>query len=400
MDFTHSDEVRAVQELARQIFGDRVTAERLREVETSSTRVDDELWTELGKAGLLGLALPEEYGGAGLGLDAFAMVLEEQGRCVAPVPLWSAGVAALAVASSGSAAQRGQWLPGCADGTTRLALALEEWAPGVPSSPACQAVPDGDGWLLTGEKAVVPSYAGAAGVVVSATGPDGPRLFLVSGLDDARSSLLDHPGARVVEQRGAERGRVVEQRGAERGRVVEQRALASVVETTTFDHAATLTFDQTPGELLGDATALDQTLLWAAVALAAVQVGVADGAVALTAGYVSGREQFGRPLGTFQSVQHQLADCAIEADAMRVTLWQALTDLEPRAVHVARWWCDQAGLDIVHRTQHLHGGIGVDVDYPLHRYFLWGKQLAGTLGGAEAALSDLGTLLAAAPPTS
>ncbi|WP_109510213.1 acyl-CoA dehydrogenase family protein [Nocardioides speluncae] len=359
MDFTPSEEVRAVQQLARQIFTDRVTAERLREVETSASRVDEELWAELGKAGLLGLALPEEYGGAGLELDAFAMVLEEQGRTVAPVPLWSAGVAALAVAAYGTGEQQGRWLSGCADGTTRIALALEEWAPAVPSSPTCRAVRDGDRWLLTGEKPVVPSYADADGVVVSATGPDGPGLW-----------------------------------------VVEQRALASVVETTTKDHAATLTFDATPAELLGGADALERTLLWAAVALAAVQVGVADGAIALTASYVSGREQFGRPLGTFQSVQHQLADCSIEADAMRVTLWQALAELEPRAVQVARWWCDQAGLDIVHRTQHLHGGIGVDVDYPLHRYFLWGKQLAGTLAGAEAALSDLGDLLAAEPPTS
>ena len=110
---------------------------------------------------------------------------------------------------------------------------------------------------------------------------------------------------------------------------------------------------------------------------------------------MSVREQFGRPLGSFQAVQHQLADCWIDVDAMRLTLWQALEDGTRRSALVAKWWCDQAGLDVVHRVQHVHGGIGVDVDYPVHRHFLWGKQISSTLGGSAAALADLGDLIAA-----
>ncbi|WP_433227086.1 acyl-CoA dehydrogenase family protein [Microtetraspora malaysiensis] len=150
---------------------------------------------------------------------------------------------------------------------------------------------------------------------------------------------------------------------------------------------------------------LDQTIGRASVALAAVQLGVAQGALRLAAGYLGERRQFGRPLATFQAVQHQLADCYIDIEAMGVTMWQAVTSLEAgepadAAVLVAKWWAGEAGLNVVHRTQHLHGGIGVDVDYPVHRHFLWGKQISGTLGGASADLARLGAVLAAGPVAS
>lgn len=361
MDFHLGEQLLAVQGLAREILGDLAGTDRVREVEGSPTRVDDWLWAELGKAGLLGLTLPEEYGGAGLGLDALCLLLEEQGRTVAPVPLWSALVAAMAVAAHGTVEQRARLLPGCVDGTIRIALAVEEFAPHAPARPTTTAVTGKDGWLLTGVKAAVPSPAGAAHVLVSATAPDGPGLFLV----DAHGPSWQ------------------------------------VAETTTRDLSAHLALEGTPAARLGapGEDVLGPVLRHATVALAAVQVGVADGALRLAASYLSERRQFERPLATFQAVQHQLADCWIDIDAMRVTLWQAVTALADgldaaRCVQVAKWWADQAGLDVVHRVQHLHGGIGVDVDYPVHRYFLWGKQVAGTLGGAAAALEDLGTLLA------
>lgn len=339
MDFHLDEDLLTIQGLAREIFTDKAE--------------DAALWDHLARAGLVGLALPEQAGGAGLGLDALCVVLEEQGRCVAPVPLWSSGVAALAVAAAGT---HDHLLPGAADGSLRLALALEEYDGRAPSEPACTAVRTGDDWRLTGTKAAVPSPAGASHVLVSATGPVGPALFLLPTSGD--------------------------------GIAWEQ------TETTTRDLAGNLTLDEARAELLGGTDALASLLRMAAVALAAVQVGVAEGALRLAATYLSTREQFGRPLATFQSTQHQLADCLIDIDAMRVTLWQALATLEARDVLVAKWWCDQAGLDVVHRVQHVHGGIGVDVDYPVHRYFLWGKQISSTLGGSAAALADLGEELA------
>lgn len=366
MDFHLSEDLQEVEALAAEIFGDLADVDRVREVEKTDSRVDERLWGELAKAGLLGIALPEAHDGAGLGPAGLCVVLEQQGRTVAPVPLWAAGVGGLLLAEHGDDAQGGL-VSGIADGSVRLTLALEEFAPDVPASPSTTATADDEAWVLTGTKAVVPGAVGATHVLVSATTDAGPGLFLVeSGADGLTWTTT---------------------------------------ETTTRDHAGNLALAGARAQAVGEpgGPALPAALRLAAVALAAVQVGVAEGALKLAAAYLSEREQFGRPLATFQAVQHQLADCYIDIDAMRVTLWQAVSHVEDgepkaadRAALVAKWWCDQAGLDVVHRVQHVHGGIGVDVDYPVHRYFLWGKQISSTLGGSAQALEDLGQLLTSA----
>ncbi|WP_067439533.1 acyl-CoA dehydrogenase family protein [Nocardioides jensenii] len=371
MDFSLDEDLVSLADLARTIFADLADTQRVREIESGESRIDDKLWESLGSAGLLGLVVPEDDGGAGLGLDALCVVLEEQGRTVAPVPLWSHGIAALTVANHGTEAQR-TLLPALADGSVRATVALEEFGAVTPAAPQTRAEPSRDGWALTGTKAAVPTPAGAGHVLVSATGPDGPAVFLVAA--DAAGVSWE------------------------------------CAATTTHDLAGHLTLDRTPAGLVP--VALDHVLQQATVALAATQVGVAEGALRLAASYVSGREQFGRPLGTFQAVAHQLADCWIDVDAMRVTVWQALASLDEaagsssasttadlddaaaQAVLTAQWWAAKGGLDVVHRVQHVHGGIGVDVDYPVHRHFLWGRQLAHTLGGPSAALADLGRRIA------
>ncbi|CAM3346985.1 acyl-CoA dehydrogenase family protein [Nocardioides dubius] len=369
MDFNLDEDLQALGGLAAEIFDGKADTDRVRAIEVSETRIDDVLWQSLAQAGLLGLTIAEEHGGAGLGFDALAVVLEEQGRHVAPVPLWSAAVAAEAIARFGTAEQQAALLPGTAAGESRIALALEEYDGAETTAPLTAATGDGDGYRLTGVKAVVPSLAGAQHVLVSATAPNGAGLFLVE---------LAADGVAVATS-----------------------------ETTTYDLAGELTLDGAPAVAVGQPgdQALAVTLRLGAIALAAVQVGVTDGAMRLAASYLSEREQFGRPLGSFQAVQHQLADCWIDIDGMRVTMWQALaadaddtlgTDelrAAERSALVAKWWCDQAGLDVVHRTQHVHGGMGIDTDYAVHRHFLWGKQISSTLGGASAALATLGTLL-------
>ncbi|WP_067461423.1 acyl-CoA dehydrogenase family protein [Actinomadura macra] len=353
MDFTLGEELETVRDLARQIFTDHATQDRVRAVERSGTGVDDVLWTELAAAGLIGVALPEDAGGAGLGIAALCVLLEEQGRAVAPVPLWPSIVAALTLAAHGTLP------PSAADGSARYTLALEEFGPHDPAGPWCAAVRDGEGWRLTGTKAVVPAAFAADHVLVSARSPDGPGLFLLDA------------GAHGTSWERA--------------------------ETTSRDIAAHLTLDGAPARALG-AGALATVLRLARVALASVQVGVADGALRMAADHLARREQFGRPLATFQAVQHQLADCFMEIDALRVCLWHAVSLLAAgedaeSAVLVAKWWSGEGGLNVVHRVQHLHGGIGVDVDYPVHRHFLWGKQISGTLGGASADLDVLGATL-------
>ncbi|WP_406135040.1 acyl-CoA dehydrogenase family protein [Streptomyces sp. NBC_01089] len=376
MDFSLGEELEAVRDLAREIFTDRATPERLREVETSQARVDEALWADLAAAGLLGALLPERDGGAGLGMAGLCVLLEEQGRRVAPVPLWPALTGALAVAAYGTGRQRADLLPSLADGGGRMTLALEEFGPADPRAPRTTAVADGPHWRLTGAKAVVPAPSGARHVLVTATTQAGPGLFLVA--QDAPGVSWDH------------------------------------AETTSHDLSAHLTLDGAAGDPVGTPGdgGVARLVRDASVALAAVQLGVAEGALRHAADHLRERHQFGRPLATFQAVQHQLADCYIDVEAMRVTLWQAVDALtEPsgdlsgtpagpasadRAALVAKWWATEGGLNTVHRVQHLHGGIGVDTDYPVHRHFLWGKQISTTLGGAGADLERLGALLTSA----
>ncbi|MFE2997888.1 acyl-CoA dehydrogenase family protein [Nocardia sp. NPDC059246] len=345
MDFRLSDELLEVQALAARVF--------------SALGDSDTIWTELGRTGLLGLALPDEHGGAGLGMDAACVLLEEQGRTVSAAPVWPHIVAASALARHAC----GDVLTGVADGAVRLTVALEEYGSATAAAPTCRATPTENGsgsgtWRLSGIKAAVPTPEGVDFVLVSAVADDGPGLYLVTNHD-----LAWEPAP-----------------------------------TTDLDRAQDLVLESTPALRVGGRQASTEVVRWSRLAVAALQVGVADGALRLAADYVRDRRQFGRSIGSFQSVQHQLADCWTDVDAMRLTLWQALTsdsdeNQADRAALVAAWWCGQAGLDVVHRVQHVHGGIGVDTDYSVHRHFLWGKQLAATFGGPEAVLQELGELL-------
>ena len=350
MDFSFTEEQEAVREAAAAIFEGRATTERVKAVEAGDDRVDRELWAELAKANLLGLVLPEDVGGSGLGLIELCLLLQEQGRRVAPVPLLWTLVSAMAVAEHGSDEQRRSLLPGVVAGDVILTAALERTADPL-------AVEAGN--RLTGRRMSVPFVHVADRVLV----PVDDQLFVV----DPKASG-----------------------------VTLERAI-----TTNREIHGHLTLEGVIAEPLPGAGA--QWLLERAlVGLAAVQLGVAEEALAQAAAYTSGREQFGKPLSTFQGVAHKAADAYIDIEAMRVTLWQAAWRLSEARdataeVLVAKWWAAEGGQHVVHLVQHLHGGMGADVDYPVHRYFLWGKQLEVMLGGASEQVARLGKVLAGAP---
>jgi 3-oxocholest-4-en-26-oyl-CoA dehydrogenase beta subunit len=370
MDFSFGEEQEAVRALAAQIFAGHATVERIKTVEGGDERVDRDLWRALADAGLLAIAVPEDQGGSGLGIIELALLLEEQGRTVAPVPLWPTLVlGALPIAEFGTEAQRAAWLPGVATGETFLSAALAETGANDPFRPQVTATRDTGGWRLDGHKPSVPAGHVADRVLVPATTDGGLAVFLVD-----------------LHATGVER---------------------AVAETTDRAKVAHLTFTGAPAEQLGTGDGR-ATIAWmldrALVGLCAMQVGVAEGAVTMAAAYTSERQQFGRPLSTFQGVALKAADAFIDTEAMRVTLWQAAWRLTEgldatREVMVAKWWASEGGQHAVHITQHLHGGMGADVDYPVHRYFLWGKQIEVTLGGASAQLARLGRNLAEATPS-
>lgn len=362
MDFTFNEDQTAIGDLAASIFSQRSGIDRVKAVEAADERIDRDLWRELAQAGLVGIALPDEFGGGAMGFSELCVVLEQQGRCVAPVPLWETALAAAAIAQFGTAEQKRMFVAPAAAGEIFLTVGIEEFGPHDPTEPTMSAREDRTGsWTLHGTKAVVPSAHVAAGVVVSAVTAAGTGLYLVDPAD---------PAVHVQNN-----------------------------ETTTRAIAANMTFDAAPAQLLAGGDAVNWLVDRVEVALAALQVGVGAGAVEQAVTYLNGREQFGRPLATFQAVSHQLADCYIDLEAMRVTLWQAAWMLTNgaapgTAVLVAKWWATDAGQRVVHRTQHVHGGIGVDTDYPVHRHLLWGKQIAASLGGSSADLARLGAQLA------
>ncbi|MGF3052724.1 acyl-CoA dehydrogenase family protein [Microbacterium sp. YY-03] len=355
MDHLIDEDLNELRQLACMIMKSATTPARLVTLESRGQSHDDALWAELAQSGVTSVALPAEVGGMGFDLTAIAVVLREQGYHVAPLPLWTSMIAHRRLAENDLDTFM-TLLEGAATGEVRTTIALEERAGADLFTPTVTAVAEGDGWVLNGTKIAVPYSDTATHVLVSAATPNGARVFLIDAAAD---------GVTWTHSAVTSRGKI--------GRL----ELASVA-----------------GVAIGADAELAALVRESRIALAAVLVGIARGALKLTSGYVSEREQFGRPIGSFQSLQHQLADSSIAIDAAELVLAQALTEPENEsAALVASWWGRTSAEDTVYRCQHVHGGIGVDVDYPIHRFFLWGRQFALTLGNVETDLEALSGVL-------
>ena len=370
MDFTLSDDQAAIAELADTILGEQCAPDALRALEKAGTPFAAEAWKALAAADLLGLALPAAVGGSALSIVEAGLVAQKVGRHVAPTPYWTSTAAALAVARWGSDDQGGAWLPGVADGSAPLAVAAwgpvetadPDGRPGVRAAESGDPTDQGGGWALHGTLSPVPWAGEAAALVVAGAADDGPALFVVplagEGVSRTDERSINHEPAQTVVLDGAR---------AER--------------------------------LRGGADAVEWLTRCTRALLAATMLGVCEGALALTASHVTERQQFGSPIGTFQAVAHRCADAYIDTEAIRLTTLQALWQLGEGvegadAVSIAAFWAADGGHRVVHAAQHLHGGIGVDVDYPVHRYFRWEKVIEALLGGSRPALADLGAALA------
>ncbi|WNI23585.1 acyl-CoA dehydrogenase family protein [Streptomyces sp. ITFR-16] len=338
MDFTPSEEQSAAQGLAARIFCDLSTHDRLVAAGTGS---DAGLWKELCAAGLPGAA--EETGLLGL-----VLLLEEQGRTTAQVPFAATCVyGLLAVGEHGTDEQRERLLPRLREGT----------AVATGAFPARGAVhPQADG-RLSGSVPLVPWLRDATHVVVAAADR---TLWIVPA---AGPGVLTEP-----------------------------------VETTAAWSAGRLVLTGAPAERLGGSGAYADVLATARTAFAGVQAGVCAGSVARAVEHTGRREQFGRPLSTKQAVLLRAADAHMDTEAIRVTAYEAAWRRDEGLPYAAQaltaaWWAAEAGPRVVHAGQHLHGGTGADLDHPVHRHFLWGRQLAAHLGCGGAVLQELGTLL-------
>jgi len=365
MDFSLSEAQTELAGLARKIMVERETADRQ--------------WADLASGGVLAAGLPADLGGADLGFLEQCSVLAEIGRAASPVPyLPSVVLGAGAIAAFGHQDQRRRWAEPAGNGSLVLTAALAEEDGDDPSSPSVRAERVAGRWWLSGVKTTVPAATSARLLLVPAScGPDGVLVFLVEPTDDR---VTVQPQALTD---GAEAGRLVlEGVGLDDSRVLGGRAQGAEIT--------------------------DWLVARGTVGVCAWQAGVLERALELTAEYARTREQFGRPIGSFQAVAQRLADAYVDVEAVRLTMWQAAWLLESdgspadaavaAAVASAKFWAADAGHRVAHTAVHVHGGIGIDTSYPLHRYFVAAKRAEFTLGGATAQLRRLGDLLAESPP--
>jgi len=383
MDFSLSEAQTEIAVLTRKILAEQDSAARQ--------------WADLAAAGVLAAGLPEPLGGAGLGFLEQCSVLAEAGRAVSPVPYLSALVlGAGAIAAFGSADQQRRWAVPAGDGSVVLTAALAEEDSVDPASPSTRAERTGGsagdnagGWRLSGVKTAVPALPRADLVLVPATvtadGAEGAGEVLVFLVEPSDHGVGIAPQELTDSVSGTE--------GADAGRLV--------LDGVRVDDSRVLGGPGRRGDVAGWLVARGT------VGLCALQAGVVGRALELTAQYARSREQFGRPIGSFQAVAQRLADAYIDVEAVWLTMWQAAWLLGTRphddaeaaaAVATAKFWAADAGHRVAHTAVHVHGGTGIDASYVLHRYFTAAKRAEFTLGGATEQLRRLGDLIATTEP--
>lgn len=361
MNFQMTDEQAAIVEMASRLFADRCTDEAVQRFWAGEAAYDEQTWQSLREAGLTALILPEDLGGSALGMTELCAVLECQGRHLAPVPLWlhQLAVAVLAKFGGGIAARPDG--AALADATRLATLSLE----GLNQSRGLTLRADSaaGAWRLNGRAVAVPLAEQAVVAVLPAQTAEGSRLFAVD---------LTQPGI-----------------GKIGGRLTHHEPAADLV----FEGLALPAGAALGGEALG----------WlrprVVACLGALQLGLAAEALKRVVAYTSGRVQFGQPVAAFQAISQKTADCLIDVEALRSSLWQLVWRLDSgldavgAAGVVSAWTCD-AGHRVTHAAQHMHGGIGVDVSFPIHRYTYWSRAIEIAAGGVSANLEALGQWLA------
>ncbi|WP_101759720.1 acyl-CoA dehydrogenase family protein [Oceanicoccus sp. KOV_DT_Chl] len=332
MDFGFNDEQKDVQNLARQILSEQVLPEKLAEYdEFKHERFDQALWQQLAEAGLLGVAVAEEYGGMGFGFTELALFIEEIGRSIAPVPVIPHLVsAASAIQHFGSAEQKQRLLPGAASGELILTAALMEMLNENAGAPlSVTATSAADGVVLNGVKTCVPFADHAERVLLSAATAKGVVVVLV----DPKAS-----GVSLTE-----------------------------VKVTTYEPQFELNLNNVTvaaADILVAEAEGSAAMQWiserTSAAICAHQLGVTDKSMRMTASYTAERQQFGVPIATFQAVGHRAANCFIDVESLRLNTYQAVSLLDSgrdatNEVHIAKIWAGDVGHRVSYASQHLHG---------------------------------------------
>lgn len=360
MNFELSEDQRAFAEMAQGLFADFCGDDQLRDHDASGAPFMQDLWQQCVAAGLNTVMVPEAQGGLGLGMTELMAVLEQQGRALALVPLWEPQLTLAALAKFAPTALP-QVLDDALAGKAPVALSLQSLS--QSRGPSLQLVRAGDGWTLKGQASAVPLGAQARHALLAADAQGQMRLVLVD----------------------------LTQAGVQRTEGLDQHHQS--VADLAFDALAVVADNVLPVEATGW---VEQRAI---ACLAALQLGVTQEQLRRTVEYVSERQQFGRAIGTFQLVAGQMADGYIAVEALRTSLWQLVYRLDANLGAAPQAWATRAlandtGHRAGHMAQHVHGGIGVDITYPIHRFLFWSRALGLALGGTEHHLARLGDWLA------
>jgi alkylation response protein AidB-like acyl-CoA dehydrogenase len=352
MYFDLTDEQQAIKSTAHDFLASRFKSERIREIAASEDGFDGSGWAEMAELGWAGLALPEEWGGQGLGTVELAVLFEELGYALAPSPLLSNTIVGLALAAGASDEQKERWLRPLAAGELRGVPALiDAGGSGEPMRFEMAAEPDGDGVRLSGEKVLVMDAASADFLLVAST--DGGRHIVEQGAS----------GVSLVAEESID----------------PTRRLCSI-RLDGVRPAATL-----PGS--GDD--YRPVFLRACVAIAAESTGVAQRALDMSVAYAKDRQQFGRPIGAYQAVSHRCAQMLLETENSRSAVYGAAwaADAEPEslplAASMAKAYASDAGWRVPDAAIQVHGGIGFTWEHDLHFFLKRGRANAASLGDAK-----------------
>jgi alkylation response protein AidB-like acyl-CoA dehydrogenase len=352
--FDLTDEQQAIRSTAREFLASRFKSERIRELAASEDGFDAVAWAEMAELGWPGLALPEEWGGQGLGIVDLAVLFEEMGYALAPSPLLSNTVVGLALTLCGSDDQRQRYLRPLAAGERRGTPAL--WDAGSPATIGEFTMPaeaDGDGIVLNGEKVLVLDAASAD--------------FFMVATADGRRHLVESAAAGVT---------VTPE---------ESIDLTRRFCTVSFDGVRVAAEDSMPGEAADYFTVLCRIC----VALAAESTGIAQRTMEMAVEYAKDRQQFGRPIGAYQAVSHRCAQMLLETENSRSVVYGAAwaADAEPEslplAASMAKAYASDAGWRVPNASIQVHGGIGFTWEHDLHFFLKRGRTNAALFGDAK-----------------
>ncbi|MFK0570375.1 acyl-CoA dehydrogenase family protein [Endozoicomonas sp.] len=359
MDFSLNDDQRAIADMASSLFSDSCSDEALLAFDKSGKTTMDALWQSCIETGLNALYLPEKFGGSELGFTELMLVLEAQGRALGQVPLWRNQIAAAAIATFGDESLH---LLASKAATGDILVTLSQADHTRARGIELQAAITSDGLLLNGQVSAVPEGGSAYAVIVSVAGPDGVQPVVIE---------LASNGITRTE-----------------GVFTQGEAIADL----TFENVIV------PKANILPSSAVEWLEIRSIAAQASIQLGVSGQQIKRTVEYVNERRQFDRPIASFQAVQMAMADCYIALESLRSVLWQLCYRLDAglpaqsEALATA-WLACEAGHSVGHKAQHVHGGFGVDVTYPIHRYLYWSRALSLGLGGSRAILEKLGDWL-------